>query len=110
MRILFFTIGAGIGAPLRYLIDKYFRTRATFPWGILFINVLGSFIAGAIATLETKDILFLGFGFCGAFTTWSAFMLDLDRDRKDLTKFALNIFLSIILGVIAAWAGLQIAS
>ena len=110
MRVLFFIIGAGIGAPLRYLIDKYFRTQSTFPWGILFINILGSFIAGAIATLEAKDIAFLGFGFCGAFTTWSAFMLDVDRDRKNLTKVASNILLSITLGIIAAWAGLQIFS
>jgi fluoride ion exporter CrcB/FEX len=37
-------------------------------------------------------------------------MLDADRDRKNLTKVALNILLSIILGVIAAWAGLQIVN
>ena len=41
MRLIAFIVGAGLGAPLRFLIDKYFRTKTIFPIGILIVNVLG---------------------------------------------------------------------
>ncbi len=100
-------LGAGIGAPLRYVIDRFSRARADFPWGILFVNVVGSFILGVIAGQGSNDLYFIGIGFCGAFTTWSAFILDLDR--KDGSKALLNIGLSLTLGILAAWCGLQLA-
>ena len=34
MRLLPFIAGAALGAPLRYLIDKFFRTKYVFPVGI----------------------------------------------------------------------------
>ena len=46
MRLLPFIAGAALGAPLRYLIDKFFRTKYVFPLGILIVNVVGSFILG----------------------------------------------------------------
>jgi len=46
MRLLLFIVGAGIGAPLRHAIDKVARARSEFPLGILFVNVVGSFILG----------------------------------------------------------------
>ena len=74
MRLLTFIAGAAIGAPLRYLIDKFFRSKYVFPVGILIVNVVGSFILG-----YTQNNYFV-MGFCGAFTTWSAFMLDVDKE------------------------------
>ena len=44
MRLIYFLIGAGVGAPTRYLIDRYFRSEYRFPIGILIVNVIGSFI------------------------------------------------------------------
>ncbi len=102
-------LGAGIGAPLRYVIDRFSRARSDFPWGILFVNVVGSFILGVITGQGSNDLYFIGIGFCGAFTTWSAFILDLDRDRKEGSKTLLNVGLSLTLGILAAWCGLQLA-
>lgn len=55
----------------------------SFPWGTLLVNVLGCFAAGLLwAMIEYKSCLsgetgiLILVGFMGAFTTFSAFMLD----------------------------------
>ena len=93
MRLAFFIIGSGIGAPLRYLVDKYFRSRTNFPFGILIVNVVGSFILGAISTNDTVNSSFLVMGFCGALTSWSA--LALDQDNELSNKNYLQMFLTL---------------
>ena len=104
MRLLTFIVGAAIGAPLRYLIDKYFRTKYVFPVGILIVNVIGSFVLG-----YTQDNYFV-MGFCGAFTTWSAFMLDIDKGLAFRRRTALNLVLTFGLSIAAVAAGLALAS
>ena len=108
MRLALFLIGAGIGAPTRYVIDRFFRDSYRFPYGILTVNVAGSFLLGVIANAET-DLTFLLFGFCGALTTWSAFALDLFQERGDKKLFAVNLFGNYLLGVFAALLGLWIS-
>jgi len=104
MRLLPFIAGAALGAPLRYLIDKFFRTKYVFPVGILIVNVVGSFILG-----YTQDNYFV-MGFCGAFTTWSAFMLDVDRELPFRRRTAINIALTFGLSIAAVAAGVALAS
>ncbi|CAB4612751.1 unannotated protein [freshwater metagenome] len=104
MRLLPFIAGAALGAPLRYLIDKFFRTKYVFPVGILIVNVVGSFILG-----YTQDNYFV-MGFCGAFTTWSAFMLDVDRELPFRRRTAINIALTFGLSIAAVAAGFALAS
>lgn len=104
MRLLPFIAGAALGAPLRYLIDKFFRTKYVFPVGILLVNVVGSFILG-----YTQDNYFI-MGFCGAFTTWSAFMLDVDRELPFRRRTAINIALTFGLSIAAVAAGFALAS
>ena len=104
MRLLPFIVGAALGAPLRYLIDKFFRTKYVFPAGILIVNVIGSFILG-----YRQDNYFV-MGFCGAFTTWSAFMLDVDKDLVFRRRTALNIILTFGLSIAAVAAGFALAS
>ena len=104
MRLLPFIAGAALGAPLRYLIDKFFRTKYVFPVGILIVNVVGSFILG-----YTQDSYFV-MGFCGAFTTWSAFMLDVDRELPFRRRTAINIALTFGLSIAAVAAGFALAS
>ncbi|CAN2226676.1 CrcB Integral membrane protein possibly involved in chromosome condensation [Candidatus Nanopelagicaceae bacterium] len=104
MRLLPFIAGAALGAPLRYLIDKFFRTKYVFPVGILIVNVVGSFILG-----YTQDNYFI-MGFCGAFTTWSAFMLDVDRELPFRRRTAINIALTFGLSIAAVAAGFALAS
>jgi CrcB protein len=104
MRVIAFIAGAAIGAPLRYLIDKFFRAKYVFPVGILIVNVVGSFILG-----YTQDNYFV-MGFCGAFTTWSAFMLDVDRELPFRRRTAINIALTFGLSIAAVAAGFALAS
>jgi CrcB protein len=104
MRLLPFILGAGLGAPLRYLIDKYFRTKFVFPVGILIVNVIGSFVLGY--NHENYFVM----GFCGAFTTWSAFMLDVDKDLPFRRRTAVNIVLTFVLPITAVAAGFALAS
>ncbi|MBU3715772.1 MAG: CrcB family protein [Candidatus Nanopelagicaceae bacterium] len=108
MKLALFLIGAGVGAPTRYVIDRFFRDSYRFPYGILIVNVVGSFLLGVIANQET-DLAFLLFGFCGALTTWSAFALDLFNERGDKKLFAVNLFGNYLLGVFAALLGLWIS-
>jgi len=108
MKLAYFLIGAGIGAPVRYVIDNYFRTNFKFPAGILIVNVFGSFILGLVINNET-NLSFLLFGFCGALTTWSAFALDLFDQRRQVRSFTVNLLSNYSLGVLAALLGLWVA-
>jgi CrcB protein len=102
MRVIYFILGAGVGAPLRYMIDKFFRAKYKFPVGILIVNTLGSFILGL------TQLNYFVMGFCGAFTTWSAFMLDVDQNIQNRKQIALNIVLTFALSVAAITAGLAV--
>jgi CrcB protein len=102
MRLIYFIVGAGIGAPLRYLIDKFFRAKYKFPVGILIVNTVGSFVLGI------TQLNFFVMGFCGAFTTWSAFMLDVDQNLQNRKQVTLNIILTFALSVAAITAGLAV--
>jgi CrcB protein len=70
---LLVALGAAVGAPLRYLAGHWLDGR--FPWGTLLANVIGSFLLGLFSALSLGDhaIALLGTGFCGGFTTYSAF-------------------------------------
>jgi CrcB protein len=69
---LLVALGAGIGAPLRYLAGHHLDDD--FPTGTLLVNLAGSFLLGLFSamSLTGHQMAFLGTGFCGAFTTYSA--------------------------------------
>lgn len=103
------SIGAFIGAPLRYYVDHQFRRRFSFPGGILLVNVIGSFILGVISKSSSETLAILGIGFAGAFTTWSTFALDLNKDQDHPRRFVANIFATLIFGILAAGVGRALA-
>ena len=107
MKILLFALGAGIGAPTRYVIDAFFRSNYRFPIGILIVNVFGSFLMGVISN-DQSQLGYALLGFCGALTTWSAFSLDLFIQRSRLRDFAVNLFGNYFLGIAAAILGVWI--
>ncbi|OLL73423.1 CrcB protein [Pseudonocardia sp. Ae168_Ps1] len=114
---LLVALGAAVGAPLRYMLDRLGRrvVRTAFPWGTFAANVIGSFVlgglAGASAALPPWAQLLAATGFCGALTTYSTFsyevvaLLDV-RERLTATAYLL---VSMIVGVGSAAAGWALA-
>ena len=81
-RVLFVSFGAFVGALLRWKLQALFNdinpqwTR----WATLGINTCGSLLLGAIAalgmTIASPITLTIGVGFCGSFTTFSTYAVD----------------------------------
>lgn len=111
MKLGLFLVGAFIGAPTRYVIDRHFRSLMKFPLGILIVNTTGSFLLGLVIESNT-DVSFALMGFCGALTTWSAFALDLfdEIEKKNYRSFALNLLSNYGIGVLAAALGIWVAA
>ena len=111
MTITLIILGAAVGAPARFAIDQYIRRYTTKPYGVFVVNILGSFLLGLTygGSEQVEDLLAIGFA--GAFTTWSTFMLDiyLAFELKRYKEAAANLTLSLGLGLLAAWFGLQLA-
>lgn len=110
MKLTYFIIGAGIGTGLRFLIVNHLKSWTEFPAGILFVNVFGSFLLG-LTSNGTADITYLSFGFCGAFTTWSSFMLEINNDlnQKRVKSAWWHVGSTFILGLLAAWLGIKLS-
>jgi len=87
---------------------------STFPYGTLSVNVLGSFVVGFVATLALERAAMsptwrtaIMVGFCGGFTTYSAFAwetFELMRTGDPIRGIA-NIAAQLVLGIAAVWLG-----
>ncbi len=116
----YLAIGAGsaLGGVARYWLTGALAARIgqTFPLGTLVVNVLGCAFIGFFAALTAPDgrLLagpslrqFVMIGVCGGFTTFSTFgleTLNLAREGEWL-KAGANALLSLVLCLIAVWAG-----
>ena len=105
-------MGAAVGAPARYAIDQYLRRFTTKPYGTFAVNVLGSFLIGLTFKSSESAKNLLAIGFAGAFTTWSTFMLDLylAYELRRYKDALMNVSASLVFGLLAAWAGVQLVS
>ena len=102
-------LGAGLGAPIRYVVDHAFRGRFEFPLGILIVNTAGSFLLGLVSNTGPEVSALIGAGFSGALTTWSTFAIDLDAQRHKPKWFLINLFANISIGFIFATLGKSLA-
>ncbi len=115
MTVLLVALGAAIGAPLRYLTDRFVQSRhdSVFPWGTLAVNVAGSLILGLLVGLRTDPALtaFAATGLCGALTTYSTFGYETLRLAQEGARFyaAVNVIAGIAAGLGAAMVGLMTA-
>ncbi len=111
-------IGGALGSVGRYWCSGMVARLVgeTFPFGTLFVNVLGSFVIGFFAALTGPDgRVFVGslarqfvmIGICGGYTTFSSFSLqtlELMHDGEWLYAGA-NIVASVALCLAAVWLG-----
>jgi CrcB protein len=104
-------LAGGLGTLARYEFSNLFHGDA-LPWATLAINVVGSFLLGALVvtpadwmTEQTRDAL--GIGLLGGFTTFSTFSVQafLDLEAGEPGKALIYVAASVGLGVAAAAAG-----
>jgi CrcB protein len=77
---LLVALGAAVGAPLRFACASWLDDER-FPTGTWLVNVVGSFLLGLLggAAVGGHALALLGTGFCGGFTTYSAFAVQTHR-------------------------------
>ncbi len=112
--------GGILGTFARYFLSGTIHRifGVTFPFGTLVVNLVGCFAIGFLAVLAEEKFLlgptariFLMIGFCGAFTTFSTFILEtsnLTKDGESLYAF-MNIALSVVLGFLVFRLGVMLA-
>lgn len=113
--VLLIFFGGGFGSVLRYIIGKWLNNgENAIPYGTFLVNILGSFVIGIILGYAAKVsspsnpyVFLLATGFCGGFTTFSAFAYEnhLFLKNGDYFSFLIYTLGSVILGLLAVFAG-----
>ena len=116
---LLVAFGSALGGMARFSCTVLAERAlgAAFPYGTLFINILGSFLIGFVLTLTDEHSgrfptgsdfrVFFMTGICGGYTTFSSFSLQtltLLRNDHALAAGA-NVLLSVTLCLLATWLG-----
>ena len=114
------SLGAVVGASLRYWMSRYSvrLLGPVFPFGTLAINVLGSFIVGFFVIWTTQRVmvdprwrLLVVVGFCGSYTTFSnyAFETMAYLETGQWMLLTANFLANNLLACLAALGGMALA-
>jgi len=116
MTILAIAVGGALGSVLRYWLGGAVQRAfaAGFPYGTLAVNVVGCLMIGILLqrftsaepSLAARGLLVVGF--CGGFTTFSAFSTETVGliDGGEHSKAVLYVFLSLVLCLLSTLTGL----
>lgn len=118
LQILLVFFGGGLGSIARYLVTKFMISNfpTTFPLGTFTVNIVGSFFIGLIISfiekyqLNPQIYLLLATGFCGGFTTFSAFAYENNFYVKNHEYILLvgYTFMSLFWGFSATFLGMYL--
>jgi len=115
-KTIFIALAGLVGTLIRYWLAGFVTRQygENFPWGTLIVNLIGSFLAGALYHLAEERLLIspalrtvILIGLLGGFTTFSSYGLQtftLLRDGQ-LGLATLNVALSNVLGLLMVWTG-----
>ncbi|MBT5267539.1 MAG: fluoride efflux transporter CrcB [Rhodospirillaceae bacterium] len=117
--ILAVALGGAVGAVARYKVTAMFLHLfgSGFPYGTLFVNVVGSFAMGVLIELLALKIelsqevrAMIVTGVLGAFTTFSTFSLDVAYlwERGNLAGTALYVAGSVVLAIGALFGAMAL--
>ena len=109
MNVLCIIAGSALGGLSRYYLGGFIQrvSGSSFPYGTLMVNLAGCLLVGFIVAiagvrfpLSASARVFLISGFCGAFTTFSAFMVESDFlfQSGHAWTALLNILISLLGG------------
>jgi len=115
-KLLLVALGGAVGSVLRFGIQR--GLNLSFPYGTLLVNLAGSFLIGVLLATASRPFtsdygrLLLVSGFCGGFTTFSAFThegISLLTQNKPVL-FALYLSASVVGGFLLTWTGFKLFS
>lgn len=108
-----------LGVYSRFALDQFFaKWLEFFPFGVFTINIFGSFLAGLVYVAGSEKFTIspelsraLMIGFCGGFTTFSAYSLQafLYLESADWARGLSYLLLSPALGLGGACLGVRLA-
>lgn len=112
--------GGFLGSTTRYALGAWWLAQAPpprFPWSTFTVNVTGCLLVGVLAAVAERHAavgshawIFLVVGVLGGYTTFSAFGLEtlLMLRRGDVALASGYVAGSVLLGMLAVWAGWRI--
>jgi CrcB protein len=107
---LLVALGAAVGAPTRYaaslLLDR------SWPWGTWLVNVLGSAVLGLLAALSLSGAWWalLATGFCGGFTSYSAFAVQATDAERPSAANRWYVVTTVTGALLACFAGYAVGA
>ena len=115
--LLLVALGSSLGGMSRYLAQHYINNHfaSRIPLGTLIVNISGCFIVGLFFAWAEKENalspasrLLLLTGFCGGYTTFSAFALENINMMRNGQLFYTIVYvgLSVVLGLGATFLGM----
>lgn len=112
MTMLVVLLAGAVGAWARYEVSGWVqvRTSPTWPWGTAVVNLTGTALLAGLIVAHQAGLVgpgwvtVAGTGFCGAFTTFSTWMVEAVRSGEEAGRAGKRAAVASLAGqVLAGW-------